>query len=722
MVTYIYFVKCPDCEDEHFDFFDEAKEYAMGCLSQKPVITQTEVCRNDFGECTDSCDLGTVWSWEDMMGDLDKEDTKFSKAETFGISEGIDDFDDFDIGPQSDEFADIDNSVDFEIEDAEFADEASEPVTESVETKYWMCFYDGNDVGVVEAADEDEAMEAFMDSHNTLSFDSWDHDWSVEEISEEEYDEYEGGSYGGYEYDNEFDYNVDQAIDAMNRGLHEGSKRVPVSENASILDATLPAKDTDYVIAVRSQRVGSYTFLSMSYKLTPNLDRAMTYSSAYEAEQDIKYALDEAQRRGAIVNSYDTDRVFVTTVGKAKAFPGRYDLKALQQHNPTTEACERKPVPDGMTIEQLKETMEENEDMVECTVCEELFSKADGVKQGHGYVCPTCQESTVDPFDQEYPDVESEEDDLEDSASKTEVGRAVADLVVDEFEAVSGYEMVADVVKDSEVATEKQEEILATLDHIKDEEVEHIEELKELTLEDREEVLDKEDEVLEEDVSEEMVQCAGCEETFPKDECWYKEGIGWLCGDCEDRIVKCEWCHDLYDKSDCRWEVDFEGWLCDRCQSAIMSRGETLTFREGNYWDFLDEDQDPDKRATRASAFRYDSLRDMEYDIALDSLEEPLPDTNKIQTDEKLTEELSLSEMVKDSINHLTNDLGKDPWAEDFVDEVIKDIENNYNVDIPTNPKQYSYFCDAVAKEVSFQLNKNTEDDIDFDDVFNMEF
>ena len=68
MVTYIYFVKCPNCEDEHFDFFDEAKGYAMGRLGQKPIITQTEVNRNDFGECTDHCDLGTVWSWEDVVG------------------------------------------------------------------------------------------------------------------------------------------------------------------------------------------------------------------------------------------------------------------------------------------------------------------------------------------------------------------------------------------------------------------------------------------------------------------------------------------------------------------------------------------------------------------------------------------------------------------------------------------------------------------------------
>ena len=69
MTQYIYFVKCPDCEDEIFDFFDEAEKFALSCLSKKPIITQTEVERNDFGECTDSCDLGTIWSWEDIIGE-----------------------------------------------------------------------------------------------------------------------------------------------------------------------------------------------------------------------------------------------------------------------------------------------------------------------------------------------------------------------------------------------------------------------------------------------------------------------------------------------------------------------------------------------------------------------------------------------------------------------------------------------------------------------------
>jgi hypothetical protein len=55
--------------------------------------------------------------------------------------------------------------------------------------------------------------------------------------------------------------------------------------------------------------------------------------------------------------------------------------------------------------------------------------------------------------------------------------------------------------------------------------------------------------------------------------------------------VECTWCNELYGKDQCRYEVDL-GWLCGRCEAAIKSRGETLTFRENNYWDFLDEDFD----------------------------------------------------------------------------------------------------------------------------------
>jgi rubrerythrin len=254
------------------------------------------------------------------------------------------------------------------------------------------------------------------------------------------------------------------------------------------------------------------------------------------------------------------------------------EIMKVSAHDETLDNC-RKSIPAEMTLEELVEAMEANEDTVECVICEELFPKADGVKHGHGYICPTCNniETTENPFDQEFSEPE---DDVVDKFSEMTVGRAVADLIVDEFEAISGYDAAVETIQNTKIPKTEQVKILDTIDHIRKEEEEHIDELKAITLEDK---------VLDEDLEDETVECAGCEETFPKDECFYKDDIGWLCGDCEDTIVKCTWCEELYDKGECRYEVDL-GWLCDRCEAAIKSRGETLTFKEGSYWDFLDED------------------------------------------------------------------------------------------------------------------------------------
>ena len=42
-----------------------------------------------------------------------------------------------------------------------------------------------------------------------------------------------------------------------------------------------------------------------------------------------------------------------------------------------------------------------------------------------------------------------------------------------------------------------------------------------------------------------------------------------------DRYVRCTWCDEIYTESECDFEYNL-GWLCDRCQSAITSRGERL--------------------------------------------------------------------------------------------------------------------------------------------------
>ena len=222
MLTYIYFVKCPGCEDEHFDFFNDAKDFALGCLSKKPIITQTEVDRNDFGECTDSCDLGTVWSWEDMM---ETEDTPaksiFTKDDLKRMANG-----------QDPEFDNIDNSLGFDsVEDA-------------------VDFL---------VKDEEEAI-------------------------------------AGYE-------KVEDAVEDFD-----------VENKKEILDTLDHIKE--------------------------------------EEEEHIE------------------------------------ELKAV---------CERKPVPEGMTIEQLVEEMEENEDDVECKSCGELFDKSECVHdKDYGWLCSRCQRAVED--------------------------------------------------------------------------------------------------------------------------------------------------------------------------------------------------------------------------------------------------------------------------------------------------------------------------------------
>ncbi len=343
MIQYIYFVKCPECEDELFDFFDEAKDYAMGCLTKKPTITQTEVCRNDFGECTDHCDLGTVWSWEEAMKDVeggytDAEPTKsiFTSDDLKLMADGKDP-----------EFDNIDNSLDVEV---------AEPETSEV----------------------------------------------------------------------------------------------------SVIDE----------------------------------------------------------------------------------IPDNF----------------RKPIPDGMTIEDLVEEMEENEDTVECT-----------------------------------------------------------------------------------------------------------------------------------------------------------------------------WCNDLFDKSECRKEVNL-GWLCSRCEAAIKSRGETLTFKENNYWDFLDEDiekpigEDLEWHTykitftTKANPENEQTTTfktwqsDVEYAWRMSNANIPHTVVKNIELVESVNQEMSLADLVKDSISHLVNDLGKDSSAEDFTDLVIRDLENNYDAYVPDEMEKYGNWASAVACEVSRQLNNLTED------------
>lgn len=46
----------------------------------------------------------------------------------------------------------------------------------------------------------------------------------------------------------------------------------------------------------------------------------------------------------------------------------------------------------------------------------------------------------------------------------------------------------------------------------------------------------------------------------------------------EEPDVRCEWCGELFSRSELRKEVDL-GLLCDRCIAGIASRGEELILK-----------------------------------------------------------------------------------------------------------------------------------------------
>lgn len=143
-------------------------------------------------------------------------------------------------------------------------------------------------------------------------------------------------------------------------------------------------------------------------------------------------------------------------------------------------------------FDEMVEALEENEDMVECKECFDLFPKVECERAEVGYICPVCkglrtaplQTSFVDPYDcytQEFPEVKDyNPDSVVEYEKEPDLGDALNDLIKDEYEAIDGYEVADEIVQHAAIDADQKDEILDTLDHIKEEEEEHIEELKEL--------------------------------------------------------------------------------------------------------------------------------------------------------------------------------------------------------------------------------------------------
>lgn len=407
MIEYIYFVKCDGCDDEHFYFFDEAKKCAMSCLNQKPIITQVEVDRNDFGECVDSCDLGTVWSWEDVMSTDKKDCADCSSRLTKDL---------LDKNSIDSEFDALDNSVEPEIDRVSVLDEIPDnfkmPLEEATEAEMQEILKLAKEIGI-----------------ETIS--------GLDRFDKEEAD----------------------------RG-----------------------------------------------------DNLLARLRAYRDELGPDFKLKEATEmtRDELIAKEGTDDVDLINAGR-----------------PEEDRVVLKAIPEGMTVEQLVEEMEENEDMVECTWCNDLFPKDEcRYEIDLGYLCHSCEaaiksrgedltfrensywdfldedidEISEDEFFNQDFDVVYDEDadyegamaiEAEENEAESEIDEistpeeAVNFLVKDEEEAVAGYEKAAEVIEDSDI--ENKDEILEVIDHIREEEEEHIEELAELALPTEED--DSEDEI-----------------------------------------------------------------------------------------------------------------------------------------------------------------------------------------------------------------------------------
>ena len=353
MVTYIYFVKCPDCEDEHFDFFDEAKDFAMGCLSKKPIITQTEVNRNDFGECVDHCDLGTVWSWEDMMKDTEEpkasvfsksdlskynpdNDPEFADDDFFAINNS--DASESEIEPIST----VDDAVDFLVKDEEEAIAGYEKVEDAVKD------FDA------------ENKEEILDTIDHIKEEEEEHIEELEALVDaEEVDQDEEESLAeGFA----FSLNNEKDLTEFTKLCQEvGIKTVGDLELFTRETADKPGNILDKLRAYRDE-------LGDDFKITEHVNEERP---AIESDQEL----------GGIDNA-------VVDCKAAKVITHSEDEKPV--------VCERKPVPEGMTIEQLVETMEENEDEVECTWCNDVFPKDMCKKEVNlGYLCPRCADGIM---------------------------------------------------------------------------------------------------------------------------------------------------------------------------------------------------------------------------------------------------------------------------------------------------------------------------------------
>jgi hypothetical protein len=319
-----------------------------------------------------------------------------------------------------------------------------------------------------------------------------------------------------------------------------------------------PMNETTYVYIVHSDINENNIYAEFATE-EDAIDYARRHKDELTYVDKVEVALDED---GDIIDEFDSITIWV------------YDEEDEDSVEEDDEffAFEEELVEED--FDALVETLEENEDVVECKECFELFPKVEGIKVEHGYICPHCHQprevgevyfepdfevADEDTFKIDFPDCEkfSDKNDMipeeptpeptpepcvgpeceapvEAPVTKEEV---IDILVRDEEDAIAGYDNAEDQIDSiSDLPSEEKEEIKDVLDHIREEEIEHIEELEELS----DEV--EEPEILEEHINEEHPAIESDQEL---------EGT-------DNAVVKCE-VADVITHSEDEKPVDCEG-------------------------------------------------------------------------------------------------------------------------------------------------------------------
>lgn len=541
MIEYIYFVKCPNCEDEHFDFFDEAKAFALGCLSQKPIITQIEVCRNDFGECTDSSDLGTIWSWEDECKECGPDAEKagshiLTKADLENVPE------------RDPEFDALDNSVEVEDDDFRAVNELAEALKESIAFKDIKDFEEFarlcSEIGLKTLGDvEDFARREQVPAGQLMDKlreyrDELGPDFKIKESRkpvpegmtiEQLVEEME---------ENEDEVECTWCNDLFDKS--ECRKEVDLGYLCSRCEAAIKSRgekltfiENDYwdfldeAVAVKdSAAVGSYVRL--------------VHSNSFYHEEGSEFTLFDIKNLLRSLNSVQLNKTQINLIAKFDNYckviqetdkgylvmipcyyRDRQDRSKLNE-TPTYVRCW---VPKNQT-----EILDENLDYNPFDHHDPDYDEdeaADYTANQIDRAWDSRYDKALDDYDffnEDFDDPMSEdEEEVEESIfAEAESVEEVAEVLIKEEEkAIDQYEEAADKIEEltSEETLEETKEIL---DHIKEEEVEHIEELEEL--------LPEEDETSEISVEEDLAVLGDCPECGAKKAFDHESGVCNSCG------------------------------------------------------------------------------------------------------------------------------------------------------------------------------------------------